>query len=66
MRLSGLFTDVLKQMVLTLQPEMISLLVPFLSQAHTAFQENNGENAWLFLNSSRPGKTNMSGPISNY
>nr|KAG5696977.1 hypothetical protein BaRGS_008439 [Batillaria attramentaria] len=33
--------DVLKQMVLTLQPEMIALLVPFLSQAHAAFQDNN-------------------------
>ncbi|XP_076442216.1 ubiquitin carboxyl-terminal hydrolase 34-like isoform X2 [Babylonia areolata] len=34
--------DVLKQMILTLQPEMISMLVPFLTQWHTTFQENNG------------------------
>ncbi|KAL8583540.1 hypothetical protein ACOMHN_054856 [Nucella lapillus] len=34
--------DVLKQMILILQPEMISMLVPFLTQWHTTFQENNG------------------------
>ena len=39
----GCVADVLKQMILTLQPDMISLLVPFLCQWHSTFQDNTGQ-----------------------
>ncbi|KAK7104124.1 hypothetical protein V1264_018890 [Littorina saxatilis] len=40
--------EVLKQMILTLQPEMITQLVPFLCQWHSTFQENNVHNGPFF------------------
>lgn len=41
-------SDVIKEMILTFQSECVHTIVPILTQAHVAFQENNLPSEYIF------------------